>query len=43
MVASHRAVTQVNAEVAPKKISPGGRAREQRVKAAQGVAGWLKR
>jgi len=43
MAASHRAVTKVNAQVAPKKISSGGRACGQRVKATQNVAGWLKR
>jgi hypothetical protein len=43
MAASHRAVTKVNAEVAPKKISSGGRTRKHRVKATQNVAGWLKR
>jgi hypothetical protein len=34
MVASHRAATKVNAEVASKMSSPGGRARNCRAKAA---------
>jgi len=34
MVASRRAATKVNAEVAPKVSSPGGRARNWRAKAA---------
>ena len=41
MTASHRAVAQANAEVAPKVSGPGGRARNCRAKAASRVVGWL--
>ncbi len=41
MVVSHRAVTKVNAEVAPKVRSPGGRAGNAMVKAARTAANWL--
>jgi hypothetical protein len=34
MTASHRAAAQANAQVAPKVNSPGGRTRNERVKAA---------
>jgi len=43
MTASHRAAAQANAEVAPKVKSPGGRTRNERVKAAPSGAGWLRR
>ena len=43
VVASHRAVTRVNAQVAPKVNGPGGRAPNCRAKAARGVAHWLRR
>ncbi len=43
MAASHRAVAQANAQVAPKVTSPGGRARNGKVKAASRVVGWLTR
>ena len=43
MAASHRAVAQANAQVAPKVSSLGGRARNCRVKAASRVVGWLTR
>ena len=43
MVASHRAVTKVNAEVAPKVRSPGGRARNRKGEGSMAVAGWLTR
>jgi hypothetical protein len=38
VMASHRAVTKVNAEVASKVSGPGGRARNRRAKAAWIVA-----
>src|SRR3954452_15554642 len=41
--ASHRAVTRVNAVVAPKVRSPGGRAPNRRAKAARTVAARLTR
>jgi len=41
--ASHRAVTKVNAQVAPKVRSPGGRVCNRRMKAAWAAAVWLKR
>ncbi len=41
MVVSHRAVTKVNAEVAPKVRSPGGRAGNRTAKVARSVANWL--
>jgi hypothetical protein len=43
MAASQRAVTQVNAQVAPKVRSPGGRVCNRRMKAAWDAAVWLKR
>jgi hypothetical protein len=43
MTASHRAVAQANAQVAPKVKRPGGRAHNCRVKAASVVVGWLTR
>ena len=43
MTASHRAAAQANAQVAPKVKSPGGRTRNERVKAAPSGAGWLRR
>ena len=43
MAASRRAAAQANVEVAPKMKSPGGRARNRRVKAAWRVVGWLTR
>ena len=43
VAASHRAVTQVNAEVAPEVRKPGGRVRDRRTKAAWCTASWLTR
>jgi len=42
-IASHRAVAQANAKVAPKMRGPGGRAHNRRAKAASSVVGWLTR
>ena len=42
-IASHRAVTKVNAEVAPKMSSLEGRAHNRRVKAAWTAECWLRR
>ena len=41
MVVSHQAVTKVNAEVAPKVRSPGGRVGNRTAKATRPVAYWL--
>jgi len=40
MTASHQAVTKVNAQVAPKVQSPGGRACIPEAKAVWAAEGW---